>query len=42
MARISTQHRLKWLIGSGGFDLQRMAVGLIGVGDLKIGQNSAS
>ena len=39
MAKISTRHRPKWLIGSGRSHLQRMAVGLVEVGDLKIGQN---
>ena len=42
MARISTRPQPKWLIRSGGSHLQRMAVGSVRVGDLKIGQNSAS
>ena len=39
LARNSTRRRPAWLIGSGGSDLQRTAVGSVGVGDLKIAQN---
>ena len=41
MVGISTRHRSVWLIGSGKLDVQRRAVGSVGVGDLKIGQNPA-
>ena len=44
LARNSTRRRPAWLIGSGGsggLDLQRTAVGSVGVGDLKIAQNQA-
>ena len=38
----STHHRSEWLIKSSGSDLQWIAVNLIGVGDLKFGQNLAN
>ena len=41
MVRISTRRRPVWLIRSGRLDVRRRAVGLVGVGDLKIGQNPA-